>query len=85
MLAGAKDASSYIAEMGQESRPLDGDDVEAAVATLVAEIEAEFTMDRLNEFVRCGGFHPDTESDADTHADNELATHDTEEITEDRS
>ena len=59
MIAGAKDANSYIAEMGQESRPLVGDNVEAAVATLVAEIEAEFTMDRLNEFVRCGGFHPD--------------------------
>jgi len=59
MIAGAKDANSYIAEMGQESRPLEGDDVEFAVATLVAEIEAEFTMDRLNEFVRCGGFHPD--------------------------
>lgn len=59
MIAGAKDANSYIAEMGQESRPLVGDDVETAVATLVAEIEAEFTMDRLNEFVRCGGFHPD--------------------------
>lgn len=59
MIAGAKDANAYIAEMGQDVRPLVGDDVEKAVATLVAEIEAEFTMDRLNEFVRCGGFHPD--------------------------
>ena len=59
MIAGAKDANSYIAEMGQEMRPLEGDDVEAAVAVLVADIEAEFTMDRLNQFVRCGGFHPD--------------------------
>ena len=62
MIAGAKDANSYIAEMGQESRPLVGDDVETAVATLVAEIEAEFTMDRLNEFVRAGGFDPDSRS-----------------------
>ena len=59
MIAGAKDANSYIAEMGQEVRPLEGDDVEAGVSALVAELEAEFTMERLNEFVRCGGHHPD--------------------------
>ena len=59
MIAGAKDANSYIAEMGQESRAFEGDDLELAVATLVADIEAEFTMERLNQFVRCGGFHPD--------------------------
>lgn len=60
MIAGLKDANSYIAEMGQEVRPLETDDIEGAVASLVAEIEAEFTPDRLNDFVRTGGFHPDT-------------------------
>jgi len=60
MIADKKDANSYIAEMGQETRSLDGDDIEAAVTSLVAEIEAEFTKDRLNDFVRAGGFNPDT-------------------------
>lgn len=58
MVAGKKDANSYIAEMGQETRPIDGADVQAAVASLVAEIETEFTLDRLNEFVATGGWEP---------------------------
>ncbi len=64
MIADKKDANSYIAEMGQEVRPLDSNDLEGAVAQLVAAIEAEFTMDRLNEFVRTGGFNPDSTTDA---------------------
>jgi hypothetical protein len=60
MVAGLKDANSYIAEMGAESRPADGD-IEAAVAALVAEIEAEFTPEHLNTFVATGGFDPNTE------------------------
>lgn len=59
MIADKKDANSYVAEMRQEQRPLDSDDIEAGVAALVAEIEAEFTMERLNDFVRTGGFNPD--------------------------
>lgn len=62
MIADLKDANSYVAEMGQEQRPLDTDDIEAAVGALVAEIEAEFTMERLNEFVRTGGLDPTKQS-----------------------
>ena len=65
MIADLKDANSYVAEMGQEQRPLETDDIEAAVAALVAEIEAEFTMERLNEFVRAGGLNPDTQASQD--------------------
>ena len=61
MVADKKDANSYIAEMGSETRSIDPDtDVDDAVASLVADIEAEFTKERLNEFVRAGGFTPDT-------------------------
>ena len=61
MVADKKDANSYIAEMGAETRAIDPDaDVDDAVASLVADIEAEFTKERLNEFVRTGGFTPDT-------------------------
>lgn len=59
MVADKKDANSYIAEMGQETRPIDPEaDVDDAVAELVTSIEAEFTKERLNEFVRTGGFTP---------------------------
>ena len=62
MLADKKDSNSYIAEMGQEVRPLSSDDLKAECEQLVAEIEAEFTMERLNEFVRNGGFMPEETS-----------------------
>ncbi len=61
MVADKKDANSYVAEMGSETRPIDPDtDVDAAVADLVASIEAEFTKERLNDFVRAGGFTPES-------------------------
>lgn len=60
MVAEKKDANSYIAEMGQDLRPA-SDDIEGDVARLVAEIEATFTQERLNEYVATGGFHPEPE------------------------
>lgn len=69
MVAGKKDANSYIAEMGAETRTA-GDDVEAEVAQLVHEIEADFTLERLNEFVRTGGFNPDTTDQTPTQDQN---------------
>jgi len=71
MIADKKDANSYISEMGQETRPLETDDIEAAVTSLVAKIEAEFTMDRLNEFVRTGGFDPNNATPPDPSEVNE--------------
>ena len=56
MLADKKDANSYVAEMGQSVHPTPGDDLQQEAEQLVAQIEAEFTMDRLNTFVRNGGF-----------------------------
>ena len=58
MLADRKDANSYIAEMGQSQQSTPGEDLKGEAEQLVAEIEAEFTMDKLNEFVRNGGFAP---------------------------
>ena len=60
MVAGLKDANSYIAEMGSESRAAFTDDIEADVATLVHELEAAFPLEVLNDFVRTGGFDPAT-------------------------
>jgi hypothetical protein len=72
MVSDKKDSNSYIAEMGQDVRPLEGDDIEMAVAELVARIEAEFTPERLTAFVRAGGFNPDSEQGtAETQTINE--------------
>lgn len=62
MIADKKDANSYISEMGSEIHPIGPDaDIDSAVAQLVSDIEAEFTQDRLNDFVRTGGFAPENQ------------------------
>lgn len=65
MLADKKDSNSYIAEMGQSVQSTPGTDLQAEAEQLVADIEAEFTMDRLNEFVRGGGFAPEQSGDSE--------------------
>lgn len=61
MVAGKKDANSYIAEMGSDSISAEAStDIETAVATLVDELETKFTAEVLNEFVRTGGFDPES-------------------------
>jgi len=67
MVGDVKDANNYVMQMGQETRPFTGDDVEAAVH----ESEAEFTKERLNEYVATGGWHPDT--DHETADDDTIA------------
>ena len=58
MVAGLTDASSYVAELPSEIRPTEGLDIEAEVAALVGEIEAEFPLARLDEYVHSGGWRP---------------------------
>lgn len=65
MLADRKDANSYIAEMGQSLASTPGTDLQHEAEQLVAEIETEFTTDRLNDYVRNGGFDPDTPDEVD--------------------
>jgi hypothetical protein len=67
MVAGKKDANSYIAEMGSDSISAEeSTDIEAAVATLVEQLETKFTAEVLNEFVRTGGFDPESPADTPT-------------------
>lgn len=66
MVAGLKDANSYVAEMGAESRPSLGQDLQADVKALVDELEAAFPLDVLNEFVRTGGFDPSSSDQTPT-------------------
>lgn len=60
MVADKSDANSYIAEMTSRTEAAAGDDIEAAVAAMVSQIEDEFTAERLNEFVAAGGLTPDS-------------------------
>lgn len=60
MVADKSDANSYIAEMTSRTVPLEGADVDAAVAAMVHQIEDEFTTERLNEFVAAGGLTPES-------------------------
>jgi len=61
MVAGLTDAGSYVAEMNSETQPTAGDDIDAEVAALVHEIESEFPLERLNDYVQAGGWSPDRE------------------------
>lgn len=70
MVAGLKDANSYIAEMGAQTRIAPTDDIEADVATLVHELEEAFPLEVLNEFVRTGGFDPATSDQTPTPDSN---------------
>lgn len=70
MVAGLKDANSYIAEMGAETRPATSDDLAAEVAALVHELETAFPLDALNEYVRTGGFDPSSAAEPLTEDPN---------------
>ncbi len=70
MVAGLKDANSYITEMGAETRPATGEDLSADVAALVEQLEASFPLEVLNEFVRTGGFDPSTVAQPPTEDPN---------------
>ena len=47
--------------MTSETRPTAGEDIEAEVNQLVHEIEAEFPLERLNDYVQAGGWSPNRE------------------------
>jgi len=58
MVAGKTTASEYVEEWRRESVAYTGDP-EAAATAEAERLEAEFPLERLNEFVATGGWHPD--------------------------
>ncbi len=70
MVAGLKDANSYISEMGAETRAASGEDLSADVSALVDELETGFPLEVLNEFVRTGGFDPSSSDQTPTQDTN---------------
>ncbi len=63
-VAGKTEASQYVGEWRRVTIPIpdpipgDPSDLEAAALQAAARFEAEFSLERLNEFVKTGGWDP---------------------------
>ena len=58
MVAGKTQASQYVGEWRRSLIPASSDDVEAAALAAAAELEEAFSRERLDEFVKSGGWDP---------------------------
>ena len=58
MVAGKTQASQYVGEWRRRVIPGDADDPETAALAAAAELEETFPRERLDEFVRTGGWDP---------------------------
>lgn len=58
MVAGKTQASEYVAEWRRVTSDFDGDPAVAAIAE-AERLEAEFSRERLDEYVAAGGWNPD--------------------------
>ena len=61
MVAGKTQASQYVGEWRRTTIPAGSDDPEAAAMAAAASLEEAFPRERLDEFVRTGGWDPDSE------------------------
>ncbi len=59
MVAGKTQASQYVGEWRRTVIPGDAADPETAAMAAAAELEESFPRQRLDEFVRTGGWDPD--------------------------
>lgn len=55
MRVGARDTDAYLAEWRKGEPVACGDDLDSEAETRAAELEAEFTPERLNSIVNSGG------------------------------
>ena len=58
MVAGKTQASQYVGEWRRSLIPAGSDDVEASALAAAAELEEAFPRERLDEFVKTGGWDP---------------------------
>lgn len=58
MVAGKTQASQYVGEWRRSLIPAGADDVESAALAAAAELEEAFPRERLDEFVKTGGWDP---------------------------
>ena len=59
MVAGKTQASQYVGEWRRTTIPAGSDDPETAAMAAAASLEDAFPRERLDEFVRTGGWDPD--------------------------
>ena len=59
MIAGKTQASQYVAEWRRVIVPCDSEDLERAALAAAAALEDAFPIERLNRFVKTGGWNPD--------------------------
>ena len=59
MVAGKTQASQYVGEWRRTTIPAGSEDPEAAAMAAAASLEEAFPRERLDEFVRTGGWDPD--------------------------
>ena len=59
MVAGKTQASQYVGEWRRTMIPAGSDDPEAAAMAAAASLEEAFPRERLDEFVRTGGWDPE--------------------------
>ena len=59
MVAGKTQASQYVGEWRRSLIPSNSDDPESAAIAAAAELEEAFPRERLDEFVKTGGWDPE--------------------------
>ena len=59
MVAGKTQASQYVGEWRRTMIPAGSDDAETAAMAAAASLEEAFPRERLDEFVKTGGWDPD--------------------------
>ena len=75
MVAGKTQASQYVGEWRRTNIPAGSDDATAAAVEAAARLEEAFPRERLDQFVKTGGWDPEG-SDHDRPAPTERGDHD---------
>ena len=70
MVAGKTQASQYVGEWRRTVIPADGDDPETAAIAAAARLEEAFPRERLDEFVKAGGWDPEHDGQQSERADS---------------
>ncbi len=70
MVAGKTQASQYVGEWRRTLIPGDADDPESAAIAAAAELEEAFPRERLDEFVKTGGWDPERNSQGQPAPEN---------------
>ena len=65
MVAGKTQASEYVGEWRRTRIPANGTDPESAAIAAATQLEETFSRERLDEFVKTGGWDPSRPAPAD--------------------